>query len=85
MKIQDLSKELSHEDRAVRGGVGSVSNVGIIGGSEFLDNSGGNIGSSNTNLAIGTLSQANVAPETTTKDVLKTVNVLGSLGTFVGQ
>jgi hypothetical protein len=86
MKIQDLSKELSHEDRAVRGGgAGPIANVGLMGGSQFDDTSGFRFASPDTNLAINTLPQINVAPTVTTLDVTKLTDVLGSLGTSIKQ
>jgi hypothetical protein len=85
MKIQDLSKELSNEERAVRGG--SNTNAGYIGGPELVQNGGPALFSPSTAVIVDTptQSQSNVAPVTTTLDVAKTANVLGSLGTLIGQ
>jgi hypothetical protein len=85
MKIQDLSKDLSHEERAVRGG--SNANIGYIGGPELLQSNGPSLFSPSTAVIVDTPTQiqTNVAPVTTTLDVSKIANVLGSLGTSIAQ
>ena len=85
MKIQDLSKELSHEERAVRGG--SNTNIGFIGAPTLVQSNGPSLFSPNTAVEVFTPTQiqTNVAPVTTTLDVSKTANVLGSLGTLIAQ
>jgi hypothetical protein len=84
MKIQDLSKELSQE-RAVRGG--SNTNIGYIGAPELFQSGGPSLFSPSTAVVVDTPTQiqTNVAPVTTSLDVAKITNVLGSLGTSVGQ
>ena len=85
MKIQDLSKELSQEERAVRGG--SNTNVGFIGGPALVQANGPSLFSPSTAVVVDTPTQiqTNVAPVTTTLDVSKVSNVLGSLGTLIAQ
>jgi hypothetical protein len=85
MKIQDLSKELSHEERAVCGGA-NVNN-GLIVGPSLVENGGASLFSPNTTVLIApqTQNQTNVAPVMTTLDVSKTASVLGSLGTLIAQ
>jgi len=86
MKIQDLSKELSHEERAVRGG--SNVNFGYIGGPELAQGgSAPSLFSPSTAVIVDTptQTQTNVAPVTTTLDVSKLASVLGSLGTSIAQ
>jgi hypothetical protein len=85
MKIQDLSKELTQEERAVRGG--SNTNVGIIGAPTLVQSGGPSLFSPNTAVEVFTPTQiqTNVAPVTTSLDVTKTANVLGSLDTLIGQ
>jgi len=82
MNIKDLemSKELSHEERAVRGGAG---NVAIIGGQNASNSvSGFAFGSPQSILQVGpSLSQsyAPVKVDVTTIDVTKTLDAFGSL------
>jgi hypothetical protein len=85
MKIQDLSKELSNEERAVRGGANL--NVANIGGPTLVQGGGPRLFSPNTTVLVDspTVSQVNVAPITTTLDVSKTANVLGSLDSLIAQ
>jgi hypothetical protein len=85
MKIQDLSKELNHEERAVRGG--SNTNVGYIGAPVLFQSGGPSLFSPSTAVIVDTPTQiqTNVAPVTTTLDVSKISNVVGSLGTLIGQ
>jgi hypothetical protein len=85
MKVQDLSKELSDEERAVRGG--SNANIGFIGGPELAQSGGPSLFSPSTAVVVDTPTQiqTNVAPVTTTLDSLNTANVVGSLGTLIGQ
>ena len=86
MNIKDLemTKELSLEERAVRGG---SSNVGYIGGPVLAANGGASFFSPATNVQIfaPVQTQTNVDPTTITSDVSKNANVLGSLGTLVHQ
>jgi hypothetical protein len=87
MNIKDLevAKELSHEERAVRGGA-NVNN-GFIFGPSLVENAGPSLFSPNTTVLIAPQEQTqiNVAPVTTTVDVSKIASVLGSLGTSIGQ
>jgi hypothetical protein len=85
MKIPDLNKELTQEELAVRGG--SNTNIGVIGAPELVQSGGAALFSPATAVVVDTPTQeqANVAPVTTTLDVTKTANVLGSLGTLTGQ
>jgi hypothetical protein len=86
MNIQDLemTKELSQDERAVRGG---SANYGYIGGPVLATNGGASLFSPATNVQIFTpvQTQTNVDPVTVTKSVTDTANVLGSLGTFIHQ
>jgi hypothetical protein len=85
VKDLDMSKDLSTEERAaVQGG---SANFGYIGG-PVLETAGGNsLFSPSTNVQIFTpvQTQTNVDPVTITKDVSKSVNVLGSLDSFIKQ
>jgi hypothetical protein len=85
MKIQDLNKDLTNEERAVRGG--SNSNIGFIGAPELMQSGGPSLFSPSTAVVVDTPTQiqTNVAPVTTSLDVAKTANVLGSVGTLIGQ
>ena len=80
MKIQDLSKELSHEERAVRGGAG---NVAFIGGQYASNNAGGGIDfGPETNVQIGpTLTQtyAPVSVDLNTITLTKTLEAVDSM------
>jgi hypothetical protein len=86
MNIKDLeiTQELSHDERAVRGG---SANYGYIGGPVLAANGGASLFSPQTNVQIYTpvQTQTNVDPVTITQDLTKTANVLGSLGTFIKQ
>ena len=86
MNVKDLemSKDLSNEERAVRGG---SANFGYIGGPSLETYGGNSLFSPNTNVQIFTpvQTQTNVDPVTITKDVSKSVNVLGSLDSFIHQ
>ena len=86
MNIKDLemTKELSHEERAVRGG---SANFGYIGGPVLAANGGASFFSPATNVQIfaPVQTQTNVDPTTITESVSKAANVLGSLGTLVHQ
>lgn len=86
MNVKDIemSKDLSNEERAVRGG---SSNFGYIGGPVLETHGGNSLFSPSTNVQIFTpvQTQTNVDPLTITKDVSKSVNVLGSLDSFIHQ
>src|SRR5277367_361986 len=86
MNIQDLemTQDLSHEERAVRGG---SANFGYIGGPVLATSGGASLFSPSTNVQIFTpvQTQTNVDPTTITSEVSKSANVLGSLGTLVLQ
>jgi hypothetical protein len=84
IKDLDMTKELSLEERAVRGG---SANYGYIGGPVLATNGGASFFSPATNVQIFTpvQTQTNVDPTTITSDVSKNANVLGSLGTLVHQ
>src|ERR1700729_4650810 len=81
MNIQDLemTQDLSHEERAVRGG---SANFGYIGGPVLAPSGGPSLFSPSTNVQIFTpvQTQTNVDPTTITSEVSKSANVLGSLG-----
>jgi hypothetical protein len=85
MKVQDLNKELTKEESEIRGG--SNTNIGFIGAPELAQSGGPALFSPATAVIVDTPTQeqANVAPVTTSVDVAKTANVLGSLGTLIGQ
>jgi hypothetical protein len=82
MNIQDidLTKELSPEELAVRGGSG---NVAVIGGQEAVNNVAGfAFGSPQTNLQIGptvTQTYAPVSVDVDTITLTKTLEAVGSL------
>jgi hypothetical protein len=86
MNIKDLemTKELSHEERAVRGG---SANFGYIGGPVLATNGGASFFSPATNVQIfaPVQTQTNVDPTTISESVSKSANVLGSLGTLIHQ
>ena len=86
MNVKDLemSQELSHEERAVRGG---SANYGYIGGPVLATAGGNSLFSPSTNVQIfaPVQTQTNVDPVTITKSVSDTANVLGSLGSFIHQ
>ena len=84
IKDLDMTKELSLEERAVRGG---SSNVGYIGGPVLDTDGGASFFSPATNVQIDApvQTQTNVDPTTITESVSKVANVLGSLGTFIHQ
>jgi hypothetical protein len=86
MNIKDLgmTKDLSHEERAVRGG---SSNFGYIGGPVLATNGGASFFSPATNVQIYTpvQTQTNVDPTTITSAVSDVANVLGSMGTLIHQ
>jgi hypothetical protein len=86
MNIQDLdmTKDLSHDERAVRGG---SANFGYIGGPVLATNAGPSLFSPVTNVQIfaPVQTQTNVDPTTITESLSKTSNVLGSLGTLIHQ
>jgi hypothetical protein len=86
MNVKDLemTKELTNEEREVRGG---SSNVGYIGGPVLATNGGNSFFSPNTNVQIDapTQTQTNVDPTTITESVSKSANVLGSLGTLIKE
>jgi hypothetical protein len=86
MKLQDLemTQDLSHEERAVRGG---SANFGYIGGPVLATSGGASLFSPSTNVQIFTpvQTQTNVDPTTITSEVSKSANVLGSLGTLIAQ
>jgi hypothetical protein len=82
MEINDLavSKELSHEERAVRGGAG---NIAVIGG-QYAHNSvsGFAFGSPQTNVNIGPTVTQNYAPvsvDLNTFTLTKNLEAFGSL------
>jgi hypothetical protein len=79
MKIQDLSKDLSHEERAVRGGAG---NALLIGGQNASNSSGGGIAfGPETNVQIGptvTQTYAPVSVDLNTITLTKTLESVGS-------
>jgi hypothetical protein len=82
VKDIDTTRELTEEERKVRGG---SDNFGYIGGPVLATNGGDSLFSPNTNVQIDTpvQTQTNVDPTTITQDVSKTANVLGSLGTLI--
>jgi hypothetical protein len=86
MNIQDLAmtQDLSHEERAVRGG---SANFGYIGGPVLTTNAGPSLFSPSTNVQIfaPVQTQTNVDTKTITDTISKSTNVLGSLGTLVHQ
>jgi hypothetical protein len=84
IKDLDMTKELSLEERAVRGG---SANYGYIGGPVLATSGGASFFSPATNVQIFTpvQTQTNVEPTTITSDVSKSANVLGSLGTLIAQ
>jgi len=86
MRIQDLemTQDLSHAERAVRGG---SANFGYIGGPSLSTYGGNSLFSPNTNVQIfaPVQTQTNVDTTTITEALSKTTNVLGSLGTLVHQ
>jgi hypothetical protein len=86
MNIKDLemTKDLSHEERAVRGG---SANFGYIGGPVLATNGGASFFSPATNVQIYTpvQTQTNVDPTTITSAVSDVANVLGSMGTLIHQ
>jgi hypothetical protein len=84
IKDLDMTKELSLEERAVRGG---SANYGYIGGPVLATNGGDSFFSPATNVQIFTpvQTQTNVDPTTITSNVSKNANVLGSLGTLIHQ
>ena len=86
MNVKDIemSKDLSNEERAVRGG---SANFGYIGGPVLETHGGNSLFSPSTNVQIFTpvQTQTNVEPVTITKSVSDTANVLGSLASFIHQ
>jgi hypothetical protein len=86
MNVKDLemTKDLSQDERAVRGG---SANFGYIGGPVLATSGGASLFSPNTNVQIftPTQTQTNVDPVTITKSESNVANVLGSLGTLVAQ
>jgi hypothetical protein len=84
VKDIDTTKELTEEERAVRGG---SANYGFIGGPVLATNGGTSLFSPATNVQIDTpvQTQTNVDPTTITETSTNTANVLGSLGTLIGQ
>jgi hypothetical protein len=86
MKLQDLemTQDLSHDERAVRGG---SANFGYIGGPVLATSGGASLFSPSTNVQIfePVQTQTNVDPTTITSEVSKSANVLGSLGTLIAQ
>jgi hypothetical protein len=86
MNVKDLdtTKDLTDEERAVRGG---SANYGFIGGPVLATNGGTSLFSPNTNVQIDTpvQTQTNVDPTTITESVSKNANVLGSLGTLIRE
>jgi hypothetical protein len=87
MFIKDLSvaKDLTHAERAVRGGAG---NVAIIGGQSAINSNSvggivaGSVFGPQTNSLEGAVVEQNYAPVSTSLDVTsltKNVNALGSL------
>jgi hypothetical protein len=86
MNVKDLemTKDLSQDERAVRGG---SANYGYIGGPVLANSGGASLFSPVTNVQIFTpvQNQTNVDPVTITESVSKNAGVLGSLGTLVAQ
>ena len=86
MNVKDLemSKDLSNEERAVRGG---SANYGFIGGPELTTHGGDSLFSPNTNVQIFTpvQTQTNIDPTTITKNITDTASVVGSFDTLVNQ
>jgi len=85
MKIQDLSKELSNEERAVRGGTDI--NFASVGAPTLVQNGGGiNLASPTTGVLLSTpsVSQTNFNPETTSVAVTKTADIVGSVNSLIG-
>ena len=86
MNIKDLemTKELSLEERAVRGG-GDSANFGYIGGPALATSGGTSFFSPSTNVQIfaPVQTQTNVDPTVVTESLSQTANVLGSLGTLI--
>ena len=86
MKLQDLemTQDLNHAERAVRGG---SANFGYIGGPVLATSGGNSLFSPATNVQVfdPVQSQTNLEPTTITAEVSKSANVLGSLGTLIAQ
>jgi hypothetical protein len=84
IKDIDMTQDLNHAERAVRGG---SSNFGYIGGPVLATSGGDSLFSPSTNVQIFTpvQTQTNVDPTTITESLSKTSNVLGSLGTLIHQ
>ena len=86
MNVKDIemSKDLSNEERAVRGG---SANFGYIGSPVLATNGGNSLFSPSTNVQIFTpvQTQTNVDPTTITAALSDTANVVGSLGTLIHQ
>ena len=85
MKIQDLSKELSHEERAVCGGVSA--NLGSIGAPAFFQaGAGTNLLSPTIGVEVFTpiVTQVNVDPTVTTVNDTKIASVLASANSLIG-
>ena len=84
IKDLDMTKELSLEERAVRGG---SANYGYIGGPVLAANGGASFFSPATNVQIfaPVQTQTNVDPKVVTESLSETANVLGSLGTLIKE
>jgi len=86
MNIKDLeiAQDLSHAERAVRGG---SSNVANIGGPVLVDNGGISLYSPKTIAQVNApvVTQINADPTTITDTTSEVANVLGSLGTYIKQ
>jgi hypothetical protein len=84
IKDIDMTQDLNHAERAVRGG---SANYGYIGGPVLATSGGASLFSPSTNVQVfaPVQTQTNIDPTTITSEVSKTANVLGSLGTLVLQ
>jgi hypothetical protein len=84
VKDLDIAKDLTQEERAVTGG---SSNVANIGGPVLATAGGYSLFSPHTNVQIDApvVTQTNVDPTTITEETSKVANVVGSLGTLIGQ
>jgi len=84
VKDLDIAKDLTQEERAVTGGSSNVANIG----GPYLASNGGNSLFSPTTIAqvnVPVVTEINVDPTTITEETSKVANVVGSLGTLIGQ
>jgi hypothetical protein len=84
IKDLDMTQDLSHAERAVRGG---SANFGYIGAPVLATYGGNSLFSPSTNVQVfaPVQTQTNIDPLTITKSVSDVANVVGSLGTLVHQ